>query len=92
MQLVMELGIELVAYVGTRRVLLDSLTVENVRDRLVNEQHWRHAIAHVVALSRFNVQRIPLDEAILAASESGLIQHPSRMYVIPRLRERTLGE
>ena len=87
MQLSLELGIELVAYIGGRRVVLDTLDPESLRARLVNEQHWRPAIARVVALHKFNIKQMPMDDAILAAYESKLINYAS----VAPLFERSVG-
>ena len=73
MQLFLECTIELTTYQEGRRIVLDVLAVERVRDRLIAELHWRPNIAHLAAVYQFNVQRMPLDESIISAYDSQLI-------------------
>ena len=78
-------GDELITYRHGRRIVLDVLTIEHIRDRLISDRGWRPKIAQLAAVCQFNINRMPLDETLLNAYNVRLVT------LAPALLERVVG-
>ena len=72
MRLYFELS-EVVAYPLGKRIILDTLTVDRVEKRLVNDCAWNPKIAHLAAVHQMNIHTMPLSESLAAAYAAGCI-------------------